>query len=97
MIHLLTPQQTQLISGGNSSIAIDLDENNFILIPSTGIPKRCARSLEYTFNALLNKEITTSELFALTMVYGKCTLQDYQLFLTNIETVLKDASISNIS
>ena len=96
MIKGLTKKQSQEISGGNN-IAIDLDENNFILIPSTSIPKRCARSLEYTFNGLLNKELTTPELYALTMVYGKCTLKDYQLFITNIETVLKEANISNIS
>lgn len=90
MIKRLTFEETQLISGGNNNIAIDLDENNFILIPSTGIPRPCARSLEYTFNGLLNKELTTSDLLAISMVYGKCTLKDYQLFITNIETVLND-------
>ncbi len=91
MIKTLTFKETQLISGGNNStIAIDLDESNFILIPSTGIPRPCARALEYTFNGLLNKDLTTSDLLAISMVYGKCTLKDYQLFITNIETVLND-------
>lgn len=90
MIKKLTFKETQLISGGNHNIAINLDENNFVLIPSTGIPKPCAHSLEYAFNGLLNKELTTSELLAITMVYGKCDLKDYQLFTTNIESVLSD-------
>lgn len=90
MIQLLAPKQTQQISGGSDNIAVDLDENNFLLIPSTGIPRPCARSLEYAFNGLLSKDLTTPELITLTMAYGKCTLKDYQLFITHIETVLND-------
>lgn len=86
MINLLTPLQTQLISGGE--IAIDLDENHFIVIPSAGIPNACARALEYGFNGLMAKDLTTSEVVAVSLVYGKCTLSDYQLFIKNIESTL---------
>ncbi len=86
MVNLLTSQQTQLISGGE--IAIDLDDRNFIMIPTDGIPKPCARSLEYGFNGLMAKELTTPDVIAVTMVYGKCTLSDYQVFIKNIESIL---------
>lgn len=89
MIHLLSPQQTQFISGGE--IAIDLDDQNFIMIPTVGIPKPCARALEYSFNGLMAKELTTSDVIAVTMVYGKCTLSDYQIFIKNIESTLGKA------
>jgi hypothetical protein len=86
MIHLLSPEQTQWISGGN--IAIDLDDSNFIIVPSTGIPKPCARALEYSFNGLMNQELTTAEVISVSLVYGKCTLNDFQLFIKNIEATL---------
>lgn len=86
MATLLTTLQTQFISGGE--IAIDLDDHNFIMIPTADIPKSCARALEYGFNGLMAKDLTTSDVIAVTMVYGKCTLSDYQLFIKNIESTL---------
>ncbi len=90
MFKLLTKEQIQFISGGANGIAVNVDDNKFVLIPADGIPKRCANSLEYAFNEFLKHEFTTTELLTITMAYGKCSHADHDLFLENLNTVFSN-------
>ena len=86
IVKSLTQQQAKLVSGG--SITVHLNPDDFVIIPTTDIPEQCAHAFEYGFNGLLNNELTTADVISVSLTYGKCTVEDYQFLIKNVESML---------